>query len=208
VQFEIFVNPLVNWIWLGFGIIALGTVVALLPERTYAFALARMPADAVTGTAALLLALLLSAPVAAWQGDGLQTPLVGPLEKRVGDALVCICSDQGCGKKTVSSCNCSTADRSRAEIVDLVKAGKTEQEILDYFVAKHGSYEVLGAPPNRGFNRLAWLFPYLLGAGGALVVGAAAVRWSHRREPAGSGEAAPADPDLEERLDDELRSLD
>jgi cytochrome c-type biogenesis protein CcmF len=208
VQFEIYLNPLVNWIWLGFGIIALGTIVALLPERSYAFALARMPADAVTTTAAFLLMLILAAPAAAGQGDGLQNALVGPLEKRVGDALVCICSDQGCGKKTVGSCSCSTADRTRAEIVELVKAGKTEQEILDHFVAKHGSYEVLGAPPNRGFNRLAWLFPYLLGAGGALVVGTAAVRWAHRRESAGSGEAAPADPDLEERLDDELRSLD
>ena len=35
-----FVNPLVNWIWLGFGIMALGTGIALLPERSYAFALA------------------------------------------------------------------------------------------------------------------------------------------------------------------------
>ena len=30
---QIVVNPLVNWIWLGFGIIALGTGIALLPER-------------------------------------------------------------------------------------------------------------------------------------------------------------------------------
>ena len=121
---------------------------------------------------------------------------------------MCICGDQGCGKKTVRSCNCSTRRQDARRDRGAGRKGKTEQEILDYFVAKHGSQEVLGAPPNRGFNRLAWLFPYLLGAGGAVVVGAAAVRWSRRREPAGSGEAAPADPDLDERLDDELRNLD
>jgi cytochrome c-type biogenesis protein CcmF len=42
---EIIVNPLVNWIWFGFGVLALGTVIALLPERAYAVALARAPAE-------------------------------------------------------------------------------------------------------------------------------------------------------------------
>jgi cytochrome c-type biogenesis protein CcmF len=45
---HVVVNPLVNWIWLGFGIMALGTLIALLPERAYAFA----SAPAAEGTAA------------------------------------------------------------------------------------------------------------------------------------------------------------
>ena len=40
---QIVINPLVNWIWLGFGIIAFGTGIALLPERAFSFALAKMP---------------------------------------------------------------------------------------------------------------------------------------------------------------------
>ena len=32
---QIVVNPLVNWIWLGFGVLAFGTGIALLPERAY-----------------------------------------------------------------------------------------------------------------------------------------------------------------------------
>ena len=31
---------------------------------------------------------------------------------------------------------------------------------------------MLGAPLDKGFNRLAWLFPYLAGAGGVVAVGA------------------------------------
>ena len=35
---EITVTPLINWVWLGFGMIALGTLIALLPETAFAFA--------------------------------------------------------------------------------------------------------------------------------------------------------------------------
>src|SRR6185295_148165 len=55
---QLVVNPLVNWIWFGFGIMALGTGIALLPERSFAFALAKLPEAAATPVM-LLLALLL-----------------------------------------------------------------------------------------------------------------------------------------------------
>src|SRR5438067_2890960 len=57
---QININPLVNWVWFGFGMLAFGTGIALLPERTYSFALAKMPEAAATGTAVLLLIFLLS----------------------------------------------------------------------------------------------------------------------------------------------------
>jgi cytochrome c-type biogenesis protein CcmF len=31
--FRIFINPLVNWLWLGAGVLTLGTVVALWPGK-------------------------------------------------------------------------------------------------------------------------------------------------------------------------------
>src|SRR5262245_17929324 len=45
---EVHINPLVNWLWLGFGIMAVGTGIALLPERALSFALAPLPAHAAT----------------------------------------------------------------------------------------------------------------------------------------------------------------
>ena len=45
---HVVVNPLVNWIWLGFGVMALGTGIALLPERAYSFAVARAPEGTAT----------------------------------------------------------------------------------------------------------------------------------------------------------------
>ena len=66
---------------------------------------------------------------------------------------------------------------------------------------------MLGAPLNRGFNRLAWLFPYLVGATSAAAIGFAAIKWTRRQETTPDAPAL-ADPGLEERLDDELRNLD
>ncbi len=43
---QVVVTPLVNWIWAGFGLLVLGTGLTLLPERAFAFALSRVPAEA------------------------------------------------------------------------------------------------------------------------------------------------------------------
>jgi cytochrome c-type biogenesis protein CcmH len=114
----------------------------------------------------------------------------------------------GCLRELVATCTCAVAAQTRKEIASLFDQGKSEDEILQYYVAKHGSFQPLAAPPDQGFNRLAWLFPYLIGAGGAVIVAVAAVRWSRRPERAPGAPLAAGDPVLEERLDDELRNLD
>ena len=59
---QVVINPLVNWIWTGFGIMVIGTGIALLPERAFVFALGRVPDSAATTTLLLLLGVLLVAP--------------------------------------------------------------------------------------------------------------------------------------------------
>jgi cytochrome c-type biogenesis protein CcmF len=51
---EITINPLVNWVWFGFGLLAIGTGIALLPEAAYSFAVARCQAGAATSSLLLL----------------------------------------------------------------------------------------------------------------------------------------------------------
>jgi len=89
----------------------------------------------------------------------------------------------------------------------LVDQNKTHDEIIQWFVTRYDSEEMLGAPLDTGFNRLAWLLPYVLGAGGILLVGFVAMKWS-RPQAAPADTPAVADPALDERLDDELRNLD
>jgi cytochrome c-type biogenesis protein CcmF len=224
---KLVINPLVNWVWIGFGFLAIGTIIALLPEKVYSFALEKMPEAAATAGAVLLALVLGGAPLAAQTpapaspGTSAETPGVveehatnlaiapvvprNDLEKRIGQRLVCLCG--GCGKEPIGTCTCSRAARVRREIAALVDKGMNEDQILQYFIETTGSQQILGAPLDEGFNRLAWLFPYLAGATGVVVVGAVAVRWSRRRDSS-APEPMAADTELNDRLDDELRDLD
>jgi cytochrome c-type biogenesis protein CcmH/NrfF len=217
------VNPLVDWVWLGFGIMAFGTGIALLPESTYSFALAKLPADAVaTGAAILLAVLLVGAPTRVFAqhmaapGSIISAP-TNDVEKKLRDEMGCTCG--GCAHEPLSKCTCSQANEMRAVLREQVALGKSHDEIVNYFIGTtdkdllalgFGGQQFLGAPVDKGFNRLAWFLPYLLGAGGIAAVGFAAMRWSkHPSESADATDVASAsDAALNERLDDELRNLD
>ena len=207
------VNPLVNWIWLGVGIIAAGTFIALLPERTFAFAVSKVPANAATTTLVLLLMLAGSAVgLRAQHVESAQTVAIiakSPLEKDLYGEIICMCGT--CGRKRVGECTCGVAEEMRVEISRLVAAGKTHDQIIEFFLAKYGSQEVLASPIDKGFNRLAWFLPYAAGMLGIVVIGGVALRWTRRPEGGGDGTGvAPAPPNeaMESRLDDELRDLD
>ena len=206
------VNPLINWIWLGVGIMMLGTGIALLPERVFAFAAGRVPEGVVT--ASLVVLMIVGAGAVGARAQHLEQPQTAApvpqseVERDLQYHIVCMCGT--CGRKRVGECTCSVAAGQRDEIAKLVAEGKTFDEVVDYFVAKYGSQEVLAAPIDEGFNRLAWAFPYVAGLAGIVLVGGVAVRWSRRgesREAAGQP-ARPADAALESKLDDALRDLD
>lgn len=78
------------------------------------------------------------------------------------------------------------------------------------FVREYGDQTILAAPIDRGFNRLAWILPYVIGATGALGAFVLARRWSKRSaaEPSAAVVEASENADLRARLDDELRDLD
>jgi len=216
VTLQVVVNPLVNWIWFGFGIMALGTGIALLPERSFAFALAKMPAEAAATTVALLFIVLLfgGTTLSAQQGMGgdenTRTSFYArnPFEKQMQHEIVCTCG--ACGHQTLAECrkdNCATSHEMRGTLAAMVDQGMNHDQIIQAFIAKYGGEEMLGAPVDQGFSRLAWLFPYLVGATSAIAVGFAAVKWTRHADPPAAA-ATALDPALEERIDDELRDLD
>jgi cytochrome c-type biogenesis protein CcmH len=91
----------------------------------------------------------------------------------------------------------------RATIREQLAAGRSEQQILDYFVQQYGE-RVLAQPSTRGLNVLVWaLPPLILLAGAALYV--VFVRRMVARGPAEP--PAPASPGTDEyvaRLEREL----
>jgi cytochrome c-type biogenesis protein CcmH len=97
----------------------------------------------------------------------------------------------------------------RAELRSQIDQGRSKEEILAHFVAMYGGQQFLGAPIDKGFNRLAWLFPYALSGVVALVGAFVFIRRSRR--PAGAPSDQPAhveDAAMQARLDEELHNLD
>jgi cytochrome c-type biogenesis protein CcmF len=210
--YKITVNPLVNWVWLGLGIMVIGCIIAMLPESAFAVAMAKLPERAAT-TAMLGLLVLTPASLSAHDQEP-QNVSVNPknaLSDSLEAEIMCTCG--GC-RRPMNDCpmepNCHGLGSQRAKLAKFLEQGMDRDAVLAAFVADHGSQEILARPIDKGFNRLLWLFPYMLGGTALAGVALLARRWTaHDGAP---GQVAPArsaeDQGLNERLDDELRDLD
>lgn len=113
----------------------------------------------------------------------------------IEEALTCQC---GCGL-TVHSCNhvqCPSGIPLKEEIASQLALGKTSAEVLTYFSGKYGE-KILSAPTTTGFNLVAWVTPFAVVVGAAVVIIAVSRRW--RRTP------SPTAPPPEHRPEDDAR---
>jgi cytochrome c-type biogenesis protein CcmF len=200
----IHVNPLVDWVWAGFGVLAIGTGVALLPDTVFTFALASLPAGAATASMLLLALVLWPSTLLAQQ----TVPVTqkSALQRQIEGEILCTC---GC-RNAVGSCgmlNCPGHSSQEAKLASFLAEGKDHDQIIDAFVKDFGSQAVLTSPIDRGFNRVAWAFPYVVGIAGLIAIVVTARRWSSGPSLAAAGDAG-IDPYINARLDDELRDLD
>ena len=96
----------------------------------------------------------------------------------LGHKLMCVC---GCGQ-ILLECNhvgCKYSDTMRAELMAGVERGESDDLTLQGFVQKYGT-TVLAAPTQRGFNRLAWIMPYLALGLGLITVSLIVHAWKKR----------------------------
>jgi cytochrome c-type biogenesis protein CcmF len=221
--FKVVVNPVVDWIWFGFMLLAIGTGIALLPEAVLERITAGVTAGPTrqTGAAGIALWLALgvgglvalgSQPASAQMANqALEPPMPsGTDENWLVRNIICQC---GTCRHNLLDCateNCGHATQDRIEIRQLLTQGQTRDQIIDYFIRKYGGQVALAAPLDRGFNRLAWLLPYSLGTLGAIGLGYGAYRLARRpaHTLAGSSDPPVSDTELSDKLDDELRNLD
>jgi cytochrome c-type biogenesis protein CcmF len=211
--YAITVNPLVNWIWFGFAVMAFGTGLALLPETAFAFVAAKVPGGAATTSLMLLFLLLPVSLIAqttqAQPGETVQVEPRSALERQLEGEILCTC---GC-RRSLRNCgmpNCQGHASQTAKLRQYLSEGKDHDAVIAAFVQEFGGQDILAAPIDKGFNRLAWFFPYLIGATGAASIAVVAFRWSRHERTADSAPVQPetGTPDLTARLDDELRDLD
>jgi cytochrome c-type biogenesis protein CcmF len=217
---EVHVNELVNWIWIGFGLMALGTGIALLPETVFALAGARVGAEAA---ATLLLIGVLLTP-ASLRAHEMQEPAASAaapasgtlvfrsaLERDLANEVMCTC---GCRLPagTCGMTNCEGKASQLAKIKTLVDEGKDRDAVLASFVQEFGGQHILARPLDEGYHKLLWLLPYTLAGLSALGLAFIARRWAAGRSDIATAGASAAvagvDPSLRQQLDDELRDLD
>ncbi len=123
--------------------------------------------------------------------------------------LACDC---GCGM-TVQDCLggmiCSESRSYSNEVIDLLKAGKTREQVLQAMVAKYGE-KILSAPTKEGFNLTAWTFPFLALIVGGVIVWRIVVKWKTQSpEPAPVAVATPksAEEGYGKRFEEEFKQF-
>jgi cytochrome c-type biogenesis protein CcmH len=138
---------------------------------------------------ALVLAMLVllgaQAAFAIDTGPAFDDPALQARYERLAHELRCLV----CRSETIADSNATLAADLRRQLRELMAAGKSDAEILQYMTDRYGDY-VLYKPPVVPRTWLLWAAPVLLLVGGGLVAGIVIVRKS--RLP----DTDPADPGL------------
>lgn len=117
----------------------------------------------------------------------------------LGHKLMCRC---GCNQ-VLLECNhvgCTYSDGMRNELLAGLQRGDSDDLVLQAFVQKYGP-TVMAAPTTTGFNRVAWIMPFVALTGGLLLVVVIVKSWNTRRAAA----VVPAGTAVDARQLDELR---
>ncbi len=121
--------------------------------------------------------------------------------REINKALIC----PVCPGETIDQSQNALAKQMREAVREQLEAGKTREEIIQFFVERYGE-GVLAAPPKRGFNLVAWLLPPVAITGALLLLVFIVRGMTQRSLPPSQSQAAPS-PELKEFLsvvDEEL----
>jgi cytochrome c-type biogenesis protein CcmH/NrfF len=119
--------------------------------------------------------------------------------KDLGHRMMCTC---GCGQ-VLLECNhvgCQSSDKMRNQLLAALDKGGSNSDdlILQGFVQEYGP-TVIAAPTATGFNRVAWIMPFVALAFGITFVVYVVRSWKNRPAPAlADGILIPGGNELDE----------
>jgi cytochrome c-type biogenesis protein CcmH/NrfF len=102
--------------------------------------------------------------------------------KDLGHRMMCTC---GCGQ-VLLECNhvgCQSSDKMRNQLLAALDKGDNDDLILQGFVQEYGP-TVIAAPTATGFNRIAWIMPFVVLALGIAFAIHIVRSWKNRPTPA------------------------
>lgn len=235
-NFRIYVNPLISWVWIGFLILFVGTLICLIPQTLVDFLTRGNPRIGRVGNVGMFVGVLLGVALLAGSanaapvehvpaGQGMGQSGVGfasmnrPANATDGHAmkeLLCPC---GCARQSIHDCDCKTAADLRESVQSILadydlSDGKQRQagydKVLGYFVKEYGE-RVLANPTSK----VSWLLPSLAIVGGLGLILVVGRRWVGNKSAAKvvavtkpSTTTSPADDEYADKLDDELAETD
>jgi len=100
----------------------------------------------------------------------------------LGHRMMCTC---GCGQ-VLLECNhvgCQSSDKMRNQLMAALDRGDNDDLILQGFVQEYGP-TVIAAPTSTGFNKVAWIMPFVALVAGIVFVTWVVRAWKNRPEPA------------------------
>jgi len=109
---------------------------------------------------AFFAAALMVASAAPWAKDAVPVaadPVLEQRAMRLAEELRCLV----CQNQTIADSNADLAVDLRQQIREQLKAGKTNNQILDFMVQRYGDF-VLYRPPFKATTALLWLGPFIL----------------------------------------------
>jgi cytochrome c-type biogenesis protein CcmH len=114
----------------------------------------------------ILILLFCLLPTFSYAGEAKDLAADPVLEKRMiglAENLRCLV----CQNESLASSHAELAEDLRREVREQMAQGKSDQEIIDYLVARYGDF-VLYKPPVKSYTVLLWFGPFamlLIGAG-------------------------------------------
>jgi cytochrome c-type biogenesis protein CcmH len=127
--------------------------------------------------ARLFQALILTAAVLLFMGADTDARF-----KDLGHRMMCTC---GCGQ-VLLECNhvgCQSSDKMRNQLLAALDKGDNDDLILQGFVQDYGP-TVIAAPTSTGFNKVAWIMPFVVLILGFVLVSWIVRAWKSRPAPA------------------------
>ena len=132
--------------------------------------------------------IVLLMPGLAWAGEAkplAEDPVAEARLKHLAVELRCLV----CQNQTLADSNAPLAEDLRREVRDMIAKNMSDQEIIDFLVARYGDF-VRYRPPLKATTALLWLGPFFL-----LVVGGTTLAVALRRRAKKLTDPALSDED-------------